>query len=139
VASILWTLCCSSFEVPLPKLDLIPLFVRPDEFFGSGTERLIQSTLLDDAGAEAFVVSNQLLKVLPRGWLIDWACKIQVISCVTMNLIAFRYGNLEMSNISAGAILFTGVVSIIFFVIASLKTDTKGLIESSIEHPDENS
>tara|TARA_B100000925_G_C21926259_1_gene438162 strand:- start:46 stop:216 length:171 start_codon:yes stop_codon:yes gene_type:complete len=54
-----------------------------------------------------------------------------------MNLIAFRYGNLEMSNISAVAILFTGVVSIIFFVIASLKTDTKGLIESSIEHPDE--
>ena len=124
---------------PPLKLDLIPLFVRPEEFFGSGTERLIQSTLLDDAGAEAFVVSNQLLKVLPRGWLIDWACKIQVISCVTMNLIAFRYGNLEMSNISAGAILFTGVVSIVFFVIASLKTDTKGLIESSIEHPDENS
>ena len=54
-----------------------------------------------------------------------------------MNLIAFRYGNLEMSNISAGAILVTGVVSIVFFVIASLKTDTKGLIESSIERPDE--
>ena len=137
MASILWTLCCSSFEVPLPKLDLIPLFVRPDEFFGSGTERLIQLTLLDDAVAEAFVVSNQLLKVLPGGWLIDWACKIQVIPCVTMNLMAFRYGNLEMSNISAGAILFTGVVSIVFFVIASLKTDTKGLIESSIERPDE--
>ena len=52
--------------------------------------------------------------------------------------IAFSYGNLEMSNISAAAILVTGILSIVFFVIASLKTDTKGLIESSIEHPDKN-
>tara|TARA_B100001059_G_C17489177_1_gene405503 strand:+ start:191 stop:364 length:174 start_codon:yes stop_codon:yes gene_type:complete len=52
--------------------------------------------------------------------------------------IAFSYGNLEMSNISAAAILITGIVSIVFFVIASLKTDTKGLIESSIERPGEN-
>ena len=65
-------------------------------------------------------------------------CKVQIISCLAVNLIAFRYGNLEMSNISAGAILVTGVVSIVFFVIASLKTDTKGLIESSIERPDDS-
>ena len=55
-----------------------------------------------------------------------------------MQQIAFSYGNLEMSNISAAAILITGIVSIAFFIIASLKTDTKGLIESSIERPEKN-
>ena len=47
---------------------------------------------------------------------------------------AFRYGNLEMSNLSAVAIVLTGVVSIVFFVVASLNTDTKGLIDSSVEN-----
>ena len=47
---------------------------------------------------------------------------------------AFRYGNLEMSNLSAVAIAFTGVVSIVFFVVASLNADTKGLIDSSVEN-----
>ena len=46
---------------------------------------------------------------------------------------AFRYGNLEMSNLSAVAIAFTGVVSIVFFVVVSLNTDTKGLIDSSVQ------
>ena len=46
---------------------------------------------------------------------------------------AFRYGNLEMSNLSALAIAFTGVMSIVFFVVASLNTDTKGLIDSSVQ------
>ena len=46
---------------------------------------------------------------------------------------AFSYGNLEMSNLSAVAIAFTGVVSIVFFVVASLNTDTKGLIDSSVQ------
>ena len=47
---------------------------------------------------------------------------------------AFRYGNLEMSNLSAVAIALTGMVSIVFFVVASLNTDTKGLIDSSVEN-----
>ena len=47
---------------------------------------------------------------------------------------AFRYGNLEMSNLSAVSIALTGVVSIVFFVVASLNTDTKGLIDSSVEN-----
>jgi hypothetical protein len=51
-----------------------------------------------------------------------------------MILFAFRYGNLEMSNLSAVAIALTGVVSIVFFVVASLNTDTKGLIDSSVEN-----
>ncbi len=55
-----------------------------------------------------------------------------------MQQIAFIYGNLEMSNLSAAAILITGILSVVFFVIASLKTDTKGLIESSIERPEKN-
>ena len=83
--------------------------------------------------------SNDLLMVLPgqSDDGIDLACKVQNICFKAVSLIAFRYGNLEMSNISAGAILVTGVVSIVFFIIASLKTDTKGLIESSIERQDE--
>jgi hypothetical protein len=51
-----------------------------------------------------------------------------------MHPFAFRYGNLEMSNLSAVAIALTGVVSIVFFVVASLNTDTKGLIDSSVEN-----
>ena len=47
---------------------------------------------------------------------------------------AFRYGNLEMSNLSALAIALTGVVSIVFFVVAFLNTDAKGLIDSSVEN-----
>ena len=38
-----------------------------------------------------------------------------------------------MSNLSAVAIAFTGVVSIAFFVVASLNTDTKGLIDSLVQ------
>ena len=51
---------------------------------------------------------------------------------------AFRYGNLEMSNLSAVAIALTGVVSIVFFVVASLNTDTKGLIDSSVQKFDDD-
>jgi hypothetical protein len=51
---------------------------------------------------------------------------------------AFRYGNLEMNNLSAVAIALTGVVSIVFFVVASLNTDTKGLIDSSVEKFDDD-
>ena len=51
---------------------------------------------------------------------------------------AFRYGNLEMSNLSAVAIAFTGVVSIVFFVVASLNTDTKGMIDSSVQKFDDD-
>ena len=50
-----------------------------------------------------------------------------------MPYVAFQYGNLEMSNLSAIAIVLTGLVSIVFFVIASLNTDTQGLIDSSVE------
>ena len=50
--------------------------------------------------------------------------------------IAFSYGKLEMSNLSAIAIALTGVVSIAFFVVASLNTDTQGLINSAIEKTD---
>ena len=51
---------------------------------------------------------------------------------------AFRYGNLEMGNLSAVAIAFTGVVSIVFFVVVSLNTDTKGLIDSSVQKFDDD-
>ena len=51
---------------------------------------------------------------------------------------AFRYGNLEMSNFSAVAIALTGVVSIVFFVVASLNTDAKGLIDSSVQKFDDD-
>ena len=59
-------------------------------------------------------------------------------SVQSMFLFAFSYGNLEMSNLSAFAIALTGVVSIVFFVVASLNTDTQGLIDSGIKKPDEN-
>ena len=52
---------------------------------------------------------------------------------VKMFYFIFQYGNLEMSNLSAFAIALTGVVSVVFFVIASLNTDTQGLIDSSVE------
>ena len=52
---------------------------------------------------------------------------------VKMFYFTFQYGNLEMSNLSAFAIALTGVVSVVFFVIASLNTDTQGLIDSSVE------
>ena len=51
---------------------------------------------------------------------------------------AFRYGNLEMSDLSAVAIVLTGVVSIVFFVVASLNTNTNGLIDSSVEKYDDD-
>jgi len=53
-------------------------------------------------------------------------------------LLAFQYGNLEMSNASAIAIAIAGILSIAFFVIASLTTDTKGLLEWSKQHLDED-
>ena len=43
-----------------------------------------------------------------------------------------------MGNLSAVAIAFTGVVSIVFFVVASLNTDTKGLIDSSVQKFDDD-
>ncbi len=55
----------------------------------------------------------------------------------SMTDFAFSYGNLEMSNLSAFAIALTGVVSIIFFVVATLNTDTQGLIESAVEKLDD--
>lgn len=54
-------------------------------------------------------------------------------NAVKMFYFIFQYGNLEMSNLSAFAIALTGVVSVVFFVIASLNTDTQGLIDSSVE------
>lgn len=50
-----------------------------------------------------------------------------------MIYFAFQYGNLEMSNLSVVAISFVGLLSIVFFVIASLNTDTKGLIDSAVQ------
>ena len=55
-----------------------------------------------------------------------------------MILFAFRYGNLEMSSLSAVAIALIGVVSIVFFVVAFLSTDAKGLIDSSVEKFDDD-
>ncbi len=55
-----------------------------------------------------------------------------------MTHFAFRYGNLEISNLSAVAIALIGVVSIVFFVVASLNTDTKGLIDSSVQKFDDD-
>ena len=50
--------------------------------------------------------------------------------------IAFGYENLEMSNLSAVAIALTGLISIVFFMVASLNTDTKGLIGSAVRRFD---
>ena len=50
-----------------------------------------------------------------------------------MNCFAFRYGNLEMSTVTVVVIAIAGLLSIVFFVIASINTDTKGLIDSAIQ------
>ena len=47
--------------------------------------------------------------------------------------LGFVYGNLEMSNASAIAIGITGVLTLSFFVIASIKTDIKGVLDWSKE------
>ena len=50
-----------------------------------------------------------------------------------MIYLAFRYGNLEMSSLSVVVIAVSGVLSLVFFVVASLNTDTKGLIDSAVQ------
>ena len=50
-----------------------------------------------------------------------------------MFLLGFKYGNLEMSNIAATAILLVGTIPFLFFIVASLKTDMQGLVDSSTE------
>ena len=52
--------------------------------------------------------------------------------------LAFGYENLEMSNLSAVAIALTGLISIVFFMVASLNTDTKGLIGSAVKKFDDD-
>ena len=51
---------------------------------------------------------------------------------------AFRYGNLEMSNLSVVVIVAAGVLSLVFFAVASLNTDTKGLIDSAVQKFDDD-
>ena len=55
-----------------------------------------------------------------------------------MTCFAFRYGNLEMSNLSVVVIAAAGVLSMVFFVIASLNTDTQGLIDSAVQKFDDD-
>ena len=55
-----------------------------------------------------------------------------------MPYLSFRYGNLELNNLSALAIALTGMTSIIFFVVASLNTDTRELIDSAVKKIDED-
>jgi hypothetical protein len=43
-----------------------------------------------------------------------------------------------MSNLSAVAIALTGLISIVFFMVASLNTDTKGLIGSAVRKFDDD-
>ena len=50
-----------------------------------------------------------------------------------MSSFAFSQGNLEISNLTLVAIALTGVSPLVFFVVASLNTDIKGLIDSSVE------
>ena len=50
-----------------------------------------------------------------------------------MTCFAFRYGNLEMSNLSVVVIIAAGLLSLVFFVVASLNTDTQGLIDSAVQ------
>ena len=50
-----------------------------------------------------------------------------------MIIFAFSYGNLEMSNLTAIGIAATGMVSITFFIVASINTDTQGIIDSARE------
>ena len=47
--------------------------------------------------------------------------------------LAFRYGNLEMSTLSVVVIAAAGLLSLVFFVVASLNTDTQGLIDSAVQ------
>lgn len=46
---------------------------------------------------------------------------------------AFRYGNLEMSNIMAIGIAATGLISIGFFIVAAITTDTNEIIDSAVK------
>ena len=46
---------------------------------------------------------------------------------------AFRYGNLEMSNITAIGIAATGLISIGFFIVAAITTDTNEIIDSAVK------
>ncbi len=55
-----------------------------------------------------------------------------------MIYLAFRYGNLEMSNLSAVVIALAGLLSLVFFVLASLNTDTQGLIDSAVQKFDDD-
>ena len=55
-----------------------------------------------------------------------------------MIYFAFRYGNLEMSNLSVVVIAASGLLSLVFFVVASLNTDTKGLIDSAVQKFDDD-
>ena len=50
-----------------------------------------------------------------------------------MITFAFSYGNLEMSNLTAVGIAATGLVSVTFFIVASINTDTQGIIDSAVE------
>ena len=43
-----------------------------------------------------------------------------------------------MTNLSAVAIALTGVVLLVFFVVASLNKDAKGLIDWSVEKFDDD-
>ena len=55
-----------------------------------------------------------------------------------MTCFAFRYGNLEMSNLSVVVIVVAGLLSLVFFVVASLNTDTQGLIDSAVQKFDDD-
>ncbi|WP_413401772.1 MULTISPECIES: hypothetical protein [unclassified Synechococcus] len=55
-----------------------------------------------------------------------------------MTCFAFRYGNLEMSNLSVVVITAAGLLSLVFFVVASLNTDTQGLIDSAVQKFDDD-
>ena len=59
-------------------------------------------------------------------------------AATTMIYLAFRYGNLEMSNLSVVVIAAAGVLSLVFFVVASLNTDTQGLIDSAVQKFDDD-
>ena len=55
-----------------------------------------------------------------------------------MTCFAFRYGNLEMSNLSVVVTIAAGLLSLVFFVVASLNTDTQGLIDSAVQKFDDD-
>ena len=50
-----------------------------------------------------------------------------------MTYYAFSYGNLEMSNLTAIGIAATGLISIGFFIVAAITTDTKEIIDSAVK------